>query len=62
MFKLGTASTQEQSILGVLLRAIYNPILIIIQLLLREGSTQGLGFRAPMRLGTWGGLGFRVWG
>ena len=42
---LGTAPTQKQSILGVLLRAIYNHIINIIQLLLRGGSTQVLGFR-----------------
>ena len=35
LFRLGTAPTQEQSILGVLLRAIYNHIIIIIQLFLR---------------------------
>ena len=35
---LGTAPTQ--SILGVLFRDIYNHIIIIIQLLLRGGSTQ----------------------
>ena len=33
----------EQSILGVLLRAIYNYIIVIIELLLRGGGTQGLG-------------------
>ena len=43
--RLGTAPPQQQSILGVLLRAIYNHSIIIIQLLLRGGSTQGLGFR-----------------
>ena len=32
--------SKEQSILGVLLRGIYNYIVIIIQLLLRGGSTQ----------------------
>ena len=37
---MGTAPTQLQSILGVLLRAIDNHILILIQLLLRGGSTQ----------------------
>ena len=31
---------QYQSILGVLIRAIYNHIIVIIQLLLRGGSTQ----------------------
>ena len=42
---LGTALPQEQSRLGVLLRAIYTPITFIIQLLLRGGggSTQGVG-------------------
>ena len=44
-FRLGTAPRQEQSILGVLLRAIYNPIILIIQLLLRGGSTCCIGFR-----------------
>ena len=44
-FRFGTAPTQKQSILGVLLRAIYNHIILIIQLLLRGGSTQGLGCR-----------------
>ena len=39
-YLLGTAPTQSQSILGVLLRAIYNHIIIIIQLLLSAGSTQ----------------------
>ena len=43
-----TLNPQYQSILGVLLRAKYNHILIIIQLLLRVGSTQpkpmGLGY------------------
>ena len=42
---LGSAATQKQSILGVLLRAIYNHFIHIIQLLLGGGSTQGLGFR-----------------
>ena len=32
--------------LGVLLRAIYDHITVIVQLLLRGGSTQGLGFLA----------------
>ena len=41
--------------LGVLLRAIYNHIKVIIQLLLRGGSTKRLGFRIQ-------GLEFRVWG
>ena len=51
-FRLGTAPTQQQSILGVLLGVIYNQILIIIQLLLRGGSTQGLGLRKEQgRLG-----------
>ena len=48
-FRLGTAppplSNSLESILGVLLRAIYNDIISIIQLLLRGCSTQGLGFR-----------------
>ena len=39
-YTLGTAPTQWQSILGVLLRAINNHITIIIQLLLRGGSTE----------------------
>ena len=39
-YELGTAPTQEQSILGVLFRAIYSHIIVIIQLLLRGGSTQ----------------------
>ena len=43
---MGTAHTQKQSILGVLLRAIYSHVIIIIQLLLGGGSIQGLGFRA----------------
>ena len=42
-FRLGTAPTQSQSILRVLLRAIYSHIIIFIQLLLRGGSTEGLG-------------------
>ena len=48
----------------VILRAIYDRIIVIIQLLLRGGSTQvmsvwGVGFRfCPRGLG----LGFRVWG
>ena len=42
-FRLGTASPQSQSILGFLLRAIYNHIIVIIQLLLWVGSTQRLG-------------------
>ena len=37
---LGTAPPQYQSILGVLLRAIYNHIRFIIQLLLSGGSIQ----------------------
>ena len=44
-FRLGTAPTQSQSILGVLLRAIYSHIRIMIQLLLSGGSIQLLGFR-----------------
>ena len=43
-YGLGTAPTQYQSILGVLLRAIY--ILNIIQLLLSGGSTQGMEYLA----------------
>ena len=43
---LGTAPTQYQSILGVLLRAIYNPILVIIQLLVRGGAVPSV---APLR-------------
>ena len=39
-YGLGTAPTQEQFILGVLLRAIYNHIILIIQLLLSGGSIQ----------------------
>ena len=39
-YNLGTAPTQQQSTLGVLLSAIYNHIILIIQLLLRGGSTQ----------------------
>ena len=35
---LGTAPTQYQSILGVLLRARYTHIIIIIQLLVRGGQ------------------------
>ena len=42
MCDLGTAPTQQESILGVLLRAMYNYILVIIHLLLRGGSTQGV--------------------
>ena len=37
-FGLRTAPSQKQSILGVLLRAIYNPIIILIQLLVRGGQ------------------------
>ena len=44
-FRLGTAATQQQSILGVLLRAIYSHIKTLVQLLLSGGSIQGLGFR-----------------
>ena len=39
---LGTAPTQLQSILGVLLRAIHNHIIVIIQLLLKGGSTEAI--------------------
>ena len=43
-FELGTAPppVTVYIILGVLLRAIYNHVIIIIQLFLRWGSTQGL--------------------
>ena len=41
--RLGTAPPQQQSILGVLLRAIYNHFMFIIQLLLSGGSTQQIG-------------------
>ena len=34
-YTLGTAPTQQQSILGILLRAIFHHIIILIQLLLR---------------------------
>ena len=34
---------------GVPLRAIYNHNIVIIQLLLRGGSTEGLGFRVGFR-------------
>ena len=44
-FGLGTAPSQQQSVLGVLLRAIYNHIIIGIQLLLKGGSTEGVGFQ-----------------
>ena len=40
---------RQQSILTVLLRAIYNHIEIMIQLLLRGGSTQGLGCAGKLR-------------
>ena len=39
-FRLGTAPPPVTSILGLLLRAIYNHIIVIIQLLLSEGSTR----------------------
>ena len=45
-FRLGTAPTQQQSIFGVLLRAIYSHIISIIQLLLNGGSIQSLENRA----------------
>ena len=47
-FRLGTAPTQKQSILGVPFSAIYKYVINIIQLLLRGGGggrTQGSGFR-----------------
>ena len=37
---------QYQSIFGVLLRAIYNHVISIIQLLLCGGSTQGIGLQS----------------
>ena len=43
--------------LGVMLRATYNPIILIIQMLVRGGSTQLIGFRA-FGLGRDWGLGF----
>ena len=39
---LGTAPTQRQSVIGAMLRAIYNCVMPIIQLLLSGGSTQAL--------------------
>ena len=56
--------------LGVMLRATYNPIILIIQMLVRGGSTQLIGFRAFGLRRDWGlgfggsgfgGLGFKVY-
>ena len=40
---LGTAPTQEQSIVGVLVRALHLHITVLVQLLLGRGSTQPTG-------------------
>ena len=44
-YDLGTVPTQYLSILGVLLRAIYNHIIIIIQLLMRGASVPATDVR-----------------